>query len=75
MFGCGAGCLQRLYDAVAGDDILLLVNTLQFLPAIARSPQGAGFVIESGERFACFFVRVFTSVWKLVRIARQPSVV
>ncbi len=45
----GAGLVQRLFDAVTGDDILLQVNILHFVPRVAGSRAGAAHLLEAGN--------------------------
>ena len=44
----GVGLLTRLASTVTGDDALVLMNIIQFLPLIVGSVEGARFVVDAG---------------------------
>lgn len=52
------GLLLRVASAVGGDDILLLMNTVQYLPAMAGSAEGTHFLIDAG---ACVWALLCSS--------------
>jgi hypothetical protein len=66
-----SGLVQRLCDAVTGDDVLLQVNILHFVPRVAVSRSGAVQLLEAGtcKRAPC--VCVYVCVGGCMRVCVQ----